>query len=213
MNAKMTRKFTSIIAESNTAFIIVTHLTTQIGSMSRDPLIISGGNSILYAAGITMDLRRRAVLDTDPIKREDGIKVAVTIKKNHCAPNRNPYVRTEYFAIFGQGIEQYLEVLENAVEQGILERAGAWIRDIDPKTGEPKEINGEKLNFQGRESFRNYCIDNPGYFKELKLRVRGVATQLTKEEIDGVQEEMKSIEDTVEKDVIAEITGKKAKKK
>jgi recombination protein RecA len=36
MNAKMMRKYTSLLAESNAAFVIITHLTTQIGSMSKD---------------------------------------------------------------------------------------------------------------------------------------------------------------------------------
>ena len=36
MNARMTRKFTALVAEHETAFILITHLTTMIGSMSRD---------------------------------------------------------------------------------------------------------------------------------------------------------------------------------
>jgi hypothetical protein len=31
MNARMTRKFTALVAEHNTAFVIVTHLSTEIG--------------------------------------------------------------------------------------------------------------------------------------------------------------------------------------
>jgi recombination protein RecA len=214
MNAKMTRKFTSLIAESNCAFIIITHLTTQIGSMSRDPLIVSGGNAILYAAGITMDLRRRAILDTDPIGREQGVKIAVKILKNHCAPDRNPYVRTEYFAIFGQGIEQYLEVLENAIAQDILKRAGSWIRDVDPATNEPLEVNGVKLNWQGKEQFRNYCIDNEDYFTELKSRVKGVSQQMDVSEIEEIEEDVRKIDKSAnDDDVIKEATAKNKKKK
>ena len=36
MNARMTRKFLTLIAEYEIAFVIIQHLATDIGSMSRD---------------------------------------------------------------------------------------------------------------------------------------------------------------------------------
>ncbi|MED1125224.1 hypothetical protein [Bacillus atrophaeus] len=192
MNARMTRKFTALVAEHNTAFIIVTHLSTDIGSMSRDPLVISGGHAIIYAASITLDLRKKAVLDTDPIKREEGIKVGVTVKKNHCLPDRNPYVKTDYFAIFGQGIEQYLTLIDKAVNQGVLVQKGAFIRDPD-ENGDPKVVNGEKLQWQGKEKFRTYLIENEDYFEQLKARIRGEVVQLTDEEIEGLKQDERKI--------------------
>lgn len=35
MNAKMTRKFTAIVQESNCAFVVITHLTTEIGESKK----------------------------------------------------------------------------------------------------------------------------------------------------------------------------------
>ena len=180
--------------------------------MSRDPLIVSGGNAIMYAAGIIMDLRKKSIQESDPITKEQGIKVGVTIKKNHCVPNRNPYLKTDYFAIFGQGIEQYLETLENAVAQGLL-TGGAWIKDLDPASGEPRMRGQDKLMWQGKEKFRNYCIDNPDYFEELKARVKGIAVQLNADEISEIQKDNKEVEDSVPEDVIADAEEKKNKKK
>lgn len=214
MNAKMTRKFTSIVEESNTAFVLITHLTTQIGSMSRDPLIVSGGNAILYAAAIILDLRKRSIQDADPIKKEDGIKIGATVKKNHAVPNRNPYLKTEYYAIFGVGIEQYLETLENAINQSILFKAGAYIKDIDSITGDPKILeDGTKLNWCGKDAFRQFCKDNQEYFAELQARVRGEVVQLTVEEINDIEQENAEIEKSIPEDVIADATSKKKKKK
>lgn len=36
MNSRLTKKFNAVVAEFDTAFIMICHLTTQIGSMSRD---------------------------------------------------------------------------------------------------------------------------------------------------------------------------------
>lgn len=168
----------------------------------------------MYASALTLDLRKRSIQESDPISKEQGIKVGVTVKKNHCVPDRNPYLKTEYFAIFGQGIEQYLETLENAIQQGIITKAGAWIKDPDPTTNEPNTYNGEKLYWQGKEAFRNFCIDNPSYFEELKSRIKGIAIQMTAEEVSTIQEEEKQIEDTLDEDIIeAAKEPKKGKKK
>lgn len=192
MNAKMTRKFTSIVAESNCAFILVTHLSTMIGTMSRDPMIISGGYAIAYAASITLDLRKKSILDTDPINREDGIKIGVTVKKNHCVPERNPYVKTEYYAIFGEGIEQHLSTLENAIKQGVLTQAGAWIKDFDDN-GEIRQWDDIPLNFQGKEKYRNFVIEHPGYLANLKSRIRGDVIQMTLDEVAAAKAEEEEI--------------------
>lgn len=194
MNAKMMRKFTSLVTESNAAFVIVTHLTTQIGSMSKDPMIVAGGNAIMFGACIIMDMRKRSILEGDPVKKEEGIKISVTIKKNHAVPDRNPYLKTEYYAIFGEGIEKYLEALENAVNQNILIKSGAFIKDLDPETGDPKVLpDGTKLQWQGKDQFRQYCINNPDYFNELLNKINGNTTQLDAVEISDIENEMDEI--------------------
>lgn len=192
MNARMTRKFTSLVAEHDTAFILVTHLTTDIGSMSRDPLVISGGSAIIYAASIILDLRKRFLQESDPIEKDEGIKIGVTVKKNHCVPDKNPYVKTEYYAVFGQGIEQYLSTLERALEEGVLVARGAFIRDPGAD-GEPLERKGEKLQWQGKQKFRQFVIDNPDYLEELTIRVGGGVIPLTAEEIEDLKKDDQKI--------------------
>lgn len=200
MNAKMARKFTSLVAESNAAFVVVTHLSTDIGNvMARDNKIIAGGEAIKYASALTIDLRKRSIQDSDPITAAEGIKIGLTVKKNHCTPSVNPYLKTEYYAIFGQGIEQYLETLQNAVNQGILTQSGAMIRDIDTETGEIRQWNGEDLVWRGKNAYREYVINHPDYFAKLQDRVNGRTTEMSEEEVAAAKaEENKIIEDVAE---------------
>lgn len=183
MNAKMARKFTSLVSESNAAFVIVQHLTTDIGSMAHDKSVLAGGGAIRYASALTIDLRKRSLAPTDPITPEEGIKIGLTVKKNHCTPAINPYLKTEYYVVFGEGIEQYLETLENAIEQGILYKGGAYIKDLDPDTGEVRQYNGQDLVWRGKESYRQFMKDNPEYFETLMNRVAGTYIEMTAEEI------------------------------
>jgi recombination protein RecA len=213
MNARMVRKFTALIAEHDTAFVIITHLTVDIGSMSRDPLIISGGNAIAFQSMLTLDIRKQSLGDGDPITKEEGIKIGVTVKKNHCMPDRNPYVKTEYYAVFGQGTEKYLELLTLATDQEILTKRGSWIYDIDPATNEPKMLGDEKLAWIGKASFREFCKSHPAYFEELKSRVKGEVKQLTSEEITAIEKDNKDIENSVPDDIKDEVKKTKSKGK
>ena len=123
----MTSKFTAMVAEYNTAFILIQRLTTNIGVMNKDPLEVAGGLAIRYWSLINFRFKKKAVLDSDPINKNEGVKIGVKIIKNHCAPWKNAYVKLDYFAIFGQGIEQYLSTLSRAIEKGIIVSKGAWL--------------------------------------------------------------------------------------
>lgn len=189
LNAKMVRRFTGLVQENDTAFILISHLTTNIGQMHGDPLTLSGGRAIKYASMLTLDLRKQAIQESDPIARDEGLKIKATIRKNHCVPHRNPYVSAEYFIVFGEGIEQYLETLGVAIENGVLEKKGAWIRDIDPETMDPRVLpDGTVLKWQGKVAFKEYCKLNDAYFKEIQARIAGdYFENLTEEEVNAIE--------------------------
>lgn len=189
-NAKMMRKLTTTIAETETAFILIQHLTTQIGSMSRDPLTLAGGVAIKHGASIIVDMRKKSISDSDPIKKEEGLKVGFNIRKNHVVTNRFPYVKTEYFAIFGQGIEKYLEALDIAIENGIINQSGAWLSMIDPNTGEVAlDKNANPLKWNGKSKFRVYCIENPDFFTSLQGRLSGKIEDIEGEELEEIKKQ------------------------
>jgi recombination protein RecA len=182
MNSRMVRKFTSIVAENEVAFIVITHLSSAIGQMWGDSLVISGGHAIIHHSHIILDFRKKSIGDNDPITREEGVKIGVTVKRNHCVPDRNPYVKLEYYAIFGYGVEKYLQVLDNALKQGVLIQSGAWIRDLD---GE----GNVRTQWQGKKKFREYCMENPEYFEELRKRIRNNIVAISDEEIEEIEQE------------------------
>lgn len=179
--------------------------------MYGDPLVLSGGRAIRHGAIIILDFRKKSIQESDPISRDEGIKIGVSVKKNHAIHGRNPYQKTEYFGVYGQGTEKYLEALQLAISQGILTKAGAFIR-LPDENGEAQMINGEKMQWQGAAKFRQYCIDNPEFFKNIQSLVKGETIQMSEEEIaqakaetgEGAEEEI---------DVIAEANKAKGKSK
>ena len=165
MNNKMQRKFTSLISEANLAYVLVTHLHSIIGSMSRDPLTISGGLGIQFGAAITLDFRKRSMQDSDPIDRSEGLKINVTQKKNHCTPGRNIYLKTDYFVVFGEGTEQALPLIDKATDQGVLTKSGSWLYWYE-EDGETK-----RYAWQGKQKCRDFLKENPDVLEELKSLV------------------------------------------
>lgn len=172
LNAKMMRKITTAITETNTAFVMIQHLTTQIGTMARDPLIVAGGEAIKYGASVILDLRKLSMSEADPFKKEEATKIGVTVRKNHVITDRFPYCKLDYYAVFGQGIDNYLELLEVAINKGILVKKGAFIR-VPDENGDAKIVNGEKMQWQGNARFKDYCKQNPDFFKNILDAIEG----------------------------------------
>lgn len=150
----------------------------------------------------------------DPITKEEGIKIGVTVRKNHVITNRYPYVKTEYYGIFGIGTEKYLELMQIAIEQGILFKSGAFIK-IPDENGDPIVVNGEKMQWQGNAKFRQYCIDHQDFFEELKAKINknNVVKSLSDDEIKKIQEEEKLDEELSNKINEDEDIIQKSKKK
>lgn len=195
LNSKMTKRLNAIVAQNDIAFILIGHLSTSIGSMSRDNLELSGGLAIRYWSQLTLDLRRNAIMAGDPIGQEEGVKIAVKIKKNHCIPSRFPYARVTYYAIFGEGIEQYLSALDLGEKAGIIQKGGAWIywREGDKELGK----------FNGKAAYREYMKEHPDVFQKFLAHIKGEGIEvekLSEEEVKEIQSEEKLLEENIKVD-------------
>lgn len=175
MNAKFFAKFSPLIADMNIAGVVIQHLTTQIGTMSRDPLTLSGGQQIRYQNMVQLDLRKQSISDGDPVAKEEGMKIVVYVRKNHINPAAFPYVKVTYYVIYGQGIETRLALLQRGLDKGVLTKAGAYIRFVDTETG-------EVMSWQGKQAFRN-ALSDPDLYKKIEDACGGTHEELTQEEI------------------------------
>ena len=172
MNTKALSQYLSIIHEHNIALVIITHLTTMIGVMSRDNLAMSGGLFLRYGGAVVLDMRKQSVLDTDPITKEEGQKYMISVKKNHVCPKIYPYVKVPHYIIYGEGTEVILTTLRKAVDQGILRASGAWIF-----------WDEKELKWNGKAAFREDMKKNPEILQTLRNMVYGNVDKLTKEEM------------------------------
>lgn len=190
--SRMVSKFLSLVADSETAFVLITHLYTGIGTYGS-PQVISGGMAIRYWAAVIMSFSKKSIGAGEPITKEEGVHIAVTIKKNHCVYDQLPYKKFDYYAIFGQGTERILTTVKPMVNAGIISVTG-------PSYVIYNEDGSEFKKFIGKNKYRQFMIENPDIFNSLMDRLgnRGsTVVQMSDDEVDAAQKEEEAIKDIV----------------
>jgi len=193
--ARIMRVFTAIVARHKTAFVCVNHLTTDIGVMFGDNLKAACGRAIGYSSILTLDFRKKVIqMDKDPIvgEKEDFLKIGVTVKKNHVMVKRNPYMKCDYFVQYGKGTDVSGEILQSAVDAGILSSSGAWTYEYDANGDVRALPDGTMAKWNGKKALKTYIDNAPDYLKYLEERVAGnisVQSIQTEEEVQAIIDE------------------------
>ena len=152
------RKLSGVIKQTNTVMIFTNQLRQKIGVMFGNPETTSGGNALKFYASVRLDIRRIQALKVggDVI----GNRTRVKVKKNKVAP---PFTECEFDIMYNEGISLTGDVLDLAVEYGLVDKRGAYFR------------YGETLIGQGRENAKVYLAENPEMLDELERRIRAEA--------------------------------------
>lgn len=154
------RKLTGIINKSKTTVIFINQIRMKIGVMFGNPETTTGGNALKFYASVRIDIRRIGQIKNG----EDiiGNRTKVKIVKNKIAP---PFRTAEFDIMYNEGISNTGDVLDLAVEHGIVGKAGAWFDYADAKIG------------QGREATKTYLKENPKTLNEIEKKVREKVAQ------------------------------------
>ena len=153
--SKAMRKIAGILNKKECAVIFINQLREKVGVMYGNPETTSGGRALKFYASIRIDIRR-----TEAIKQGSDIignTCRVKIVKNKVSP---PFKQCEIDIIYGQGISKEAEVLDRAVELGLIRKAGAWF-----------EYNGNKIA-QGRDAAKLYLKENESVYNELLEKIK-----------------------------------------
>ena len=201
LNAKFMRIVIPTIYESNTALVVVQHKSTDIGSYMNGKTI-TGGEQIKYNSYLTVDNTRVNINSSNPLysMKDRYMQFRSKVLKNHMRTTINPFVQCEYTVKIGKGTDIIGEIVDAAIEQDILSKKGAWIREYE-ESGEERILPDEtKCAWNGMAKLLDFLNNNPDYVSYLKDRVEGnIETEsLSVEEIDILQQQDNAEEQLVE---------------
>ncbi len=148
------RKLSGNIHKSNTTVCFINQIRMKIGVMFGNPETTTGGNALKFYASQRLDIRRiGAIKQGDQVL---GNRTRVKVVKNKVAP---PFKEVEFDILYGVGISREGDALDLGVNQGIVDKSGAWY-----------SYGGERIG-QGRENARDFLKANPAMLADIEGRL------------------------------------------
>ncbi|MBR2116151.1 MAG: recombinase RecA [Alistipes sp.] len=149
------RKLTASISKTKTVCIFINQLRDKIGVVYGNPETTTGGNALKFYASVRIDIRRTSVIKDG--EEQLGTRARVKVVKNKVAP---PFKKAEFDIMFGEGISKLGEIIDLAVDYGIIKKSGSWFSYGDTKIG------------QGRDAVKDFLTSNEEICAEVEAKVR-----------------------------------------
>ena len=149
------RKITGNIKRSNCLVIFINQIRMKIGVMFGNPETTTGGNALKFYSSVRLDIRR-----IGSVKQGDevvGNETRVKVVKNKVSP---PFRQAEFQVMYGKGIYRMGEVLDLGVQEGLVEKSGAWY-----------SYDGQRIG-QGKANAAQFLDENRATADEIEKMLR-----------------------------------------
>src|ERR1039457_6888039 len=135
------RKLTAILAKAKTTCVFTNQMREKVGVMFGNPETTSGGKALKFYASVRIDIRRKDTLK-DAAGNAVGNHVKVKIVKNKVAP---PFAEAEFDIIYNHGINKEGSILDVGIDNGAVEKKGAWLQFEGELIGQGKDAAQKAL--------------------------------------------------------------------
>ena len=166
------RKLSGAIARSNCIVIFTNQLREKVGVMYGNPEVTTGGKALKFYASVRIDVRRVESLKNGT--EVYGSHTKCKVVKNKVAP---PFKVAEFDILYGSGISKSSEIIDMAIQLGVVEKSGAWFY-----------YDGERLG-QGKENVRKLIESDKEFMDKLEAIVRDKVKNMGNEETTATDED------------------------
>lgn len=187
------RKLTAAISKSSCVAIFINQVREKIGVMYGNPETTPGGRALKFYSSVRIEVRRGEVIKDGT--QIIGASTRCKVVKNKVAP---PFKEAEFDLMYGTGISRTGEVLDIAIDLGIIEKGGSWFK-----------YKGENIG-QGRDKVKDLLQSNPDFMKEVeeqilahkdeieaeksakkavKSKASAIASEIAESDVDSVDED------------------------
>jgi len=144
------RKLTAVVSKTNTTLIFTNQTRMKIGMVFGNPETTPGGKALKFYSSVRIDLRRTAQIKQG--EQIIGNRVKAKVVKNKVAP---PFRTAEFDIMYNEGISYLGDLINIAVRQKIINKAGSWFKYNDQNLG------------AGLEASKQFLKDNPKIIQEI----------------------------------------------
>ena len=148
------RKLTGSINKSRTCVIFINQIRMQIGVMFGSPETTAGGRALKFYASVRLDIRRIQTLKEG--ETAVGNRTKVKVVKNKVAA---PFREAEFDILYNEGISREGELIDFAVDKGVISKAGTWFSFGEERLG------------QGRENTRMFLKEHADIRAKIEAKV------------------------------------------
>lgn len=128
------RKLSGPINKSRTCVVFINQIREKIGVMFGSPETTPGGRALKFYASVRLDIRRIAAIKVGT--EMTGNRTRVKVVKNKVAP---PFKMTEFDIMYGKGISYEGDLLDLALQGGVVEKMGSWFSYKGDKVAQGRE--------------------------------------------------------------------------
>ncbi len=154
------RKAMTYVYENNIALVFLNQVRANIGNPFASYLM-PGGNVLNHASSIIMRFSPSSKIK-DNKNNIIGQWTKVVVEKNKVGV---PYRNVKFPIIFGEGVDNFLDITTMALEHNILKRRGPYYYYIDIKSGELVKLG------RGIDETIDKLKENPNLTKTLRNQI------------------------------------------
>ncbi|MCB9779975.1 MAG: recombinase RecA [Alphaproteobacteria bacterium] len=134
MMSQALRKLTGPAQKNGVCIVFINQLRQKIGVTFGNGEVTTGGNALKFYASMRLDVRRIGGLKV--AQERIGNRTRVRVVKNKLAP---PFQQVEFDILWGTGICEAGDLIDQAVDLGVLQKSGSWLSLEDEKLGNGRE--------------------------------------------------------------------------
>ncbi len=198
-NAKVVTDFCNevcpVLGEKDIACIIINQARDDFKNPYAE-FSIPCGNGLKLASSLILTFQKGKLLDAagneqkQSFETPQGNLVWVRIQKTKiCKPDR----RVGFYTLsYDYGVDVVADLIPMAVELGVINKAGAWFKIVNPDTGEfltyepdEGETEGEVIKFQGQINLMNFLRENKQVYDFVSNYVMAKITGTDKLAVDA----------------------------
>jgi len=161
MMSQCVPKLVNAAGIGNCLVVFISQFREKIGVMFGSPETTNGGNALKFYSHMRIEVRKTVL--REGAKGEGGEAYA---NETRCKIIKNklavPFKEAKFNINYGIGIDNTKEILDLAIDLGLIKMAGSWLSWI---------MNGEEVKVQGEDAVYNLLQDNLEFRIALEAQV------------------------------------------